>query len=116
MQAWLKARGVDAKLLEKRSMNTCENTRFSSLLLQKKGGAPTVMLVTDEYHMPRTRRLFALNGIETIPVTAQCQHRLHVGNRVHKTTIIVVVQIMNYLRQFVTCYLVQVIVERCLNV
>ncbi|EKA69171.1 YdcF family protein [Acinetobacter baumannii] len=70
MQAWLKARGVDAKLLEKRSMNTCENTRFSSLLLQKKGGAPTVMLITDEYHMPRTRRLFALNGIETIPVTA----------------------------------------------
>ena len=70
MQAWLKARGVDAKLLEKRSMNTCENTRFSSLLLQKKGGAPTVMLVTDEYHVPRTRRLFALNGIETIPVTA----------------------------------------------
>ena len=70
MQAWLKERGVDAKLLEKRSMNTCENTRFSSLLLQKKGGAPTVMLVTDEYHMPRTRRLFALNGIETIPVEA----------------------------------------------
>ena len=70
MQAWLKERGVDAKLLEDRSMNTCENTRFSSLLLQKKGGAPTVILVTDEYHMPRTRRLFALNGIETIPVEA----------------------------------------------
>ncbi|QNW99399.1 YdcF family protein [Acinetobacter seifertii] len=70
MQAWLKKRGVDAKLLEQKSMNTCENTRFSSLLLQKKGGAPTVMLVTDEYHMPRTRRLFALNGIETIPVIA----------------------------------------------
>ncbi|MDO7218034.1 YdcF family protein [Acinetobacter nosocomialis] len=70
MQTWLKKRGVDAKLLEQRSMNTCENTRFSSLLLQKKGGAPTVMLVTDEYHMPRTRRLFALNGIETIPVIA----------------------------------------------
>ncbi len=70
MQAWLKKRGVDTKLLEQRSMNTCENTRFSSLLLQKKGGAPTVMLVTDEYHMPRTRRLFALNGIETIPVIA----------------------------------------------
>ena len=70
MQKWLKQRGVDAKLLENRSMNTCENTRFSSLLLQKKGGAPTVMLVTDIYHMPRTRRLFALNGIETIPVEA----------------------------------------------
>lgn len=70
MQAWLQQRGVHAKLLENRSMNTCENTRFSSLLLQKKGGAPTVILITDQYHMPRTRRLFALNGIETIPVEA----------------------------------------------
>lgn len=70
MQSWLANRGVEAKLLENRSMNTCENTRFSSLLLQKKGGAPTVMLITDRYHMPRTRRLFALNGIKTIPVEA----------------------------------------------
>jgi uncharacterized SAM-binding protein YcdF (DUF218 family) len=70
MQKWLKNHNVDAKLLEDRSMNTCENSRFSSLLLQKKGGAPTVILVTDQYHMPRTRRLFALNGIETIPVEA----------------------------------------------
>lgn len=70
MQRWLKKYAVDAKLLEDRSMNTCENSRFSSLLLQKKGGAPTVILITDRYHMPRTRRLFALNGIETIPVEA----------------------------------------------
>ena len=70
MQTWLSARGVEANLLENRSMNTCENTRFSSLLLQKKGGAPTVILITDRYHMTRTRRLFALNGIKTIPVEA----------------------------------------------
>lgn len=70
MQAWLKERNVEAKLLENRSMNTCENSRFSSLLLQKKGGAPTVILITDVYHMPRTRRLFALNGIETQPIEA----------------------------------------------
>ncbi len=70
MQKWLAERGVEANLLENRSMNTCENTRFSSLLLQKKGGAPTVLLITDRYHMPRTRRLFALSGIETIPVNA----------------------------------------------
>ncbi|MEB3752752.1 YdcF family protein [Acinetobacter sp. MD2(2019)] len=70
MQKWLNAHSVEAKLLENRSMNTCENTRFSSLLLQKKGGAPKVMLVTDEYHMPRTRRLFAMNGIATVPVNA----------------------------------------------
>ena len=70
MQRWLKEHEVDAKLLEDRSMNTCENSRFSSLLLQKKGGAPRVILITDRYHMPRTRRLFALNGIETVPVEA----------------------------------------------
>lgn len=70
MQEWLQQRGVDAKLLENKSMNTCENSRFSSLLLQKKGGAPKVVLITDAYHMPRTRRLFALNGVATIPVNA----------------------------------------------
>ena len=70
MQKWLAERNIEANLLENRSMNTCENTRFSSLLLQKKGGAPTVILITDRYHMPRTRRLFALNGIRTIPVEA----------------------------------------------
>ncbi len=70
MQTWLKSYQVEAQLLEDRSMNTCENTRFSSLLLQKKGGAPTVILITDPYHMPRTRRLFALNGIKTIPIEA----------------------------------------------
>lgn len=76
MQKWLAERGVEANLLENRSMNTCENTRFSSLLLQKKGGAPTVLLITDRYHMPRTRRLFALNGIETIPVDAPMPTKL----------------------------------------
>lgn len=70
MQKWLQQHGVQADLLEKKSMNTCENSRFSSLLLQKKGGAPMVILITDEYHMPRTRRLFANDGIITVPIVA----------------------------------------------
>lgn len=76
MQKWLAAHQVEARLLEARSMNTCENTRFSSLLLQKKGGAPRVELITDAYHMPRARRLFAINGIDTIPVVAQLPNML----------------------------------------
>jgi uncharacterized SAM-binding protein YcdF (DUF218 family) len=76
MQKWLATHHVDAQLLEGRSMNTCENTRFSALLLQKKGGAPRVELITDAYHMPRARRLFAINGIDTIPVVAQLPNRL----------------------------------------
>lgn len=70
MQQWLLAQGVEALWLEPRSMNTCENARFSALLLLKQGGAARVELVTDAYHMPRARRLFAQNGIETVPVVA----------------------------------------------
>lgn len=76
MQEWLGQHGVNAKLLEGRSMNTCENTRFSALLLQKKGGAPLVELVTDAYHMPRARRLFAINGVDTIAVVAPLPNTL----------------------------------------
>lgn len=70
MQRWLLAQGVQAFWLEPRSMNTCENARFSALLLLKQGGAAQVELVTDAYHMPRARRLFAQNGIQTVPVVA----------------------------------------------
>ncbi len=70
MQKWLLDKGEQAAWLESLSMNTCENARFSALLLQKQGGAAQVELVTDYYHMPRARRLFALNGIETVPVVA----------------------------------------------
>ncbi|KAA8735329.1 YdcF family protein [Acinetobacter qingfengensis] len=76
MQKWLKQHDIEAQFLENRSMNTCENTRFSALLLQKQGGAPTVFLVTDAYHMPRSRQLFAQNGIETIPVVASLPNAL----------------------------------------
>jgi uncharacterized SAM-binding protein YcdF (DUF218 family) len=70
MQSWLQAQGESAEWLEARSMNTCENARFSALLLQKLGGAPRVELVTDAWHIPRARWLFAMNGIETIAIPA----------------------------------------------
>lgn len=70
MEKWLIQHNIQAQFLENRSMNTCENTRFTSLLLQKQGGAPTVYLVTDAYHMPRSQRLFAMNGIATVPIDA----------------------------------------------
>lgn len=76
MQKWLENHQVKAQFLENRSMNTCENTRFSALLLQKQGGAPTVFLITDAYHMPRSQRLFANNGIVTIPIQADLPNTL----------------------------------------
>ncbi len=76
MQKWLEQHGIQAQFLENSSMNTCENTRFSALLLQKQGGAPTVFLITDAYHMPRSQRLFAINGIATQPVISPLPHPL----------------------------------------
>jgi uncharacterized SAM-binding protein YcdF (DUF218 family) len=70
MQKFLQQNGVSAQWLESRSMNTCENARFSALLLQRLGGAPKVELVTDKWHIPRARWLFAMNGIETVPIPA----------------------------------------------
>lgn len=70
MQKWLVEHGLQAQFLETNSLNTCENTRFTALLLQRKGGAPVIFLITDAYHMPRSRELFAQNGIRTVPVIA----------------------------------------------
>jgi uncharacterized SAM-binding protein YcdF (DUF218 family) len=68
MQNFLQLHDESAQWLEARSMNTCENARFSALLLQSLGGAPRVELVTDAWHIPRARWLFAMNGIETVAV------------------------------------------------
>lgn len=70
MQKFLQQQGESAQWLEARSMNTCENARFSALFLQRLGGAPRVELVTDKWHIPRARWLFAMNGIETVPIPA----------------------------------------------
>lgn len=70
MQKFLNEQGETAQWLESSSMNTCENARFSALLLQRLGGAPRVELVTDKWHIPRARWLFAMNGIETVPIPA----------------------------------------------
>jgi uncharacterized SAM-binding protein YcdF (DUF218 family) len=69
MQNFLQLHDESAQWLEARSMNTCENARFSALLLQSLGGAPRVELVTDAWHIPRARWLFAMNGIETVAVS-----------------------------------------------
>lgn len=70
MQQWLMQHHLHVHFLEKKSLNTCENTRFTALLLQQQGGVPQIFLITDAYHMPRARELFADNGIATVPVEA----------------------------------------------
>lgn len=59
---------------ENASMNTCENARFSAKLLQHEASTlnltERVYVVSDGYHMARTRRQFAKAGLATSPIIA----------------------------------------------
>lgn len=70
MQAQAGGQGIAFLPSEQRSMNTCENARFTALQLQRLGGVPQVILVTDAWHMARARRLFGANGVITVPQVA----------------------------------------------
>lgn len=66
LSQWLIDHGIDALISENASMNTCENARFTA----KRISLNHVYLVTDQYHMARARRQFALNGINSTPLSA----------------------------------------------
>ncbi|PNK61941.1 YdcF family protein [Psychrobacter sp. FDAARGOS_221] len=66
MRDWLTSYGIENVITENASMNTCENARFTAKRLKLSN----VYLVTDAYHMTRTRRQFALNNIQTSPIVA----------------------------------------------
>ena len=63
---WLIEHGIDGLISENASMNTCENARFTA----KRIPLHHVYLITDSYHMARARRQFALNGINSTPLSA----------------------------------------------
>ncbi|MBO6225068.1 MAG: YdcF family protein [Psychrobacter sp.] len=63
---WLIEHGIDGLISENASMNNCENARFTA----KRIPLHHVYLITDSYHMARARRQFALNGINSTPLSA----------------------------------------------
>lgn len=63
---WLIEHGIDSLISENASMNTCENARFTA----KRTPLHHVYLITDSYHMARARRQFALNNINSTPISA----------------------------------------------
>lgn len=66
MDQWLIEHGIEESISENASMNTCENARF----ITKRIALQHVYLITDSYHMARSRRQLALNGINTTPLAA----------------------------------------------
>ena len=69
MARFARSLGVPQKaiLLEKSSMNTDENARFSSDILRKRG-VNRILLVTDPIHMFRAKESFQHYGIYADPV------------------------------------------------
>ena len=63
MAKWLQKKGIMWVVAEKNSFNTCQNAKFTAETISVKN----VVLVTDAYHMNRSRRQFALNNIATVP-------------------------------------------------
>lgn len=63
---WLLEHNIYGLISENASMNTCENARFTA----KRVPLNHVYLITDSYHMPRARRQFALNGINSTALNA----------------------------------------------
>ena len=57
---------VSARWLEERSRTTWENARFSAEMLQAQG-IKSVVLVTDAWHMRRSRWSFEQAGLQVIP-------------------------------------------------
>lgn len=66
MAKWLQKNGIVWVVAEKNSFNTCQNAKYTAETVNVE----TIILVTDAYHMNRSRRQFALNGIATIPSIA----------------------------------------------
>lgn len=67
MMAWLQSQNIWWVIPEKNSFNTCENAKFTAETVNVN----SVILVTDAYHMNRSRRQFSLYGISTTPRIAE---------------------------------------------
>ncbi len=74
MREYLLAEGLPANgvWIEDESRTTWENAVHSAAILREKG-IRRVVLVTDAYHMPRSERCFANQGIDVVP--APCMFR-----------------------------------------
>ena len=62
---------IDKKqiLIEKRSLNSFENAKYTKEILQKRGVSnPVIILVTSAYHMKRAIKLYRYFGIKAEPL------------------------------------------------
>jgi uncharacterized SAM-binding protein YcdF (DUF218 family) len=69
---------VPVKWLEEKSSNTAQNAQFSARLL-RESGVQRILLVTDAMHMERSRRIFAMAGLDVVPAPTIFFHTQRLG-------------------------------------
>lgn len=75
--------GVAVRWQESASKDTVENAAFSATLL-KAAGVRKIILVTQAFHMPRSRLLFERAGLEVIPAPAGFKFKHYPGWQPHE--------------------------------
>ncbi|MBE2893992.1 YdcF family protein [Spirabiliibacterium falconis] len=71
---------IQPKWIENKSHTTTENARFSRELLEKEGiKQPTIVLVTNDWHMQRAKFLFERQGFTVLPAMVNTQVELDSG-------------------------------------
>lgn len=66
--------GVRVRWQERESRDTADNAQMSAAIL-KAAGIERVVLVTQAFHMPRARRLFAAAGLSIVPAPTDFKGR-----------------------------------------
>lgn len=62
--------GIAVRWREDQSFDTAENAEYSARILRATG-IRRILLVTQAFHMPRARRLFAQAGLEVVPAPTE---------------------------------------------
>ena len=70
---------IESTLLEKKSNTTLENALFSAEILATEG-VKKILLVTQSYHMKRSKLLFEYAGFEVIPAPTQLSDHYELSN------------------------------------
>lgn len=72
MQNWLQRYNVKARWVDNQSRTTAENAAFTYKMLQPEfGESPRILLITQGWHMPRSRAVFTKQGFIVIPAATR---------------------------------------------
>lgn len=77
MEKYLTERGIapDRIIKEEEAASTSENYRYSKKIIDERFASPKIATITNDFHMYRTKRIAALEGIDTASLHAKTPFR-----------------------------------------